>query len=90
MLLGFVLGSAAAITFALVGVAVVFGVLGPKYPELREELPSLWTSLGMFTVLTGAAAVSFYAQLREKSWRRAAVVAVLASLAVIGWFHWPR
>jgi len=90
VLLGFVLGSAAAITFGLLGVALVFTWLLPDYPRLEGELPALWQSLGMFVALTGAAALSFYGQLRAKVWRRAAIGVLLLGIAVVGWFYWPR
>jgi hypothetical protein len=89
VLVGFVLGSAAAITFALFGVVVVFTWLKPEYPRLGDELPSLWGSLGLFAVLTGAAAASFYGQLRTRGWRRTAIVALLLTLGAVGWYHWP-
>jgi len=47
VLLGFVLGSAGAITFGLLGVAVVFTWLLPEYPRLENELPTLWRTLRM-------------------------------------------
>ncbi len=90
VLLGFVLGSAAAITFGLFGVAVVFTWLRPEYPRLDGELPSLWGSLGMFALLTAAAGASFYAQLRTAPWRRAAIALMLLGVGAIGWYHWPR
>ena len=90
VLLGFVLGSVGAITFGLLGVAVVFTWLQPDYPRLESELPALWRSLGMFSGLTCAAALSFYGQLHAKSWRRAAIGALVLGIAVVGWSHWPR
>jgi hypothetical protein len=85
-----VLGSAAAITFGLFGVAVVFTWLRPEYPRLEGELPPLWWSLGMFAVLTGCAALSFYGQLKDKAWRRAAIAVLLIAIGAISWYHWPR
>ncbi|HUL81331.1 MAG TPA: hypothetical protein VL131_04280 [Gammaproteobacteria bacterium] len=90
VLLGFVLGSTGAITFGLLGVAIVFTWLLPDYPRLESELPALWKSLGMFAALTCAAALSFYGQLRAKVWRRAAICALVLGIAAVGWFHWPR
>jgi hypothetical protein len=89
VLLGFVLGSTAAITFALLGVTVVFGVLRGEYPRLEGELPSLLISLGMFAGLTAVAGTSFYGQLRNAGWRRLAVAVLLIGLGIVGWFHWP-
>jgi hypothetical protein len=90
VLLGFVLGSSCAITFGLFGVAIVFLWLQPEYPRLENELPSLWLSLAMFAVLTGAAALSFYGQLKGTAWRRLAVAALLLGIGAVGWYHWPR
>jgi hypothetical protein len=90
VLLGFVLGSSSAITFGLLGVAVVFTWLLPEYPRLENELPTLWRSLGMFAALTGVASLSFYGQLRMTSWRRPAIVVLLLGIAVLGWMQWPR
>jgi hypothetical protein len=90
VLLGFVLGSAAAITFALFGVTVVFMFLKPEYPRVGRELPALGWSLGMFAVLTCAAAASFYGQLHTTAWRRPAIVVLLLGIGAVGWYHWPR
>ncbi len=90
VLLGFVLGSAGAITFGLLGVAVVFTWLLPEYPRLENELPTLWRSLGMFAGLTAVAALSFYGQLRMRVWRWAPIGVLLLGIAVVGWILWPR
>jgi hypothetical protein len=89
-LLGFILGSAAAITFGLLGVVVVFLVLGGEYPVLQGEFPFLVASLGAFAGLTVLAGLSFYAQLQTRAWRRLAVGMLLLALAAAGWFYWPR
>jgi predicted membrane channel-forming protein YqfA (hemolysin III family) len=89
--LGFVLGSAAAITFALAGTMVVFVVLRGEYPRLEAELASLAISLGLFALLTAAAGGSFYGEIRRRSWRRLALSALLAMLVVVAVYHaWPR
>lgn len=90
VVLGFVMGSSAAITFALLGVAIVFGLLRTEHPQLSGELPRLLVNLGFFSVLTAVSIASFYGQLRERAWRRVAVTALLVGLAAIAWFHWPR
>jgi len=88
MLLGFVLGSAAAITFGLFGVAVVFTWLRPEYPRLDSELPFLWWTLGLFGLLTAAAAASFYGHLRGAPWRHAALAVLLLGSGAVGWLYW--
>jgi len=90
VLLGFVLGSAGAIAFGLLGVAVVFTWLLPEYPRLDNELPTLWRTLGMFAALTGLAALSFYGQLRMTGWRWVPIIVLLLGLAAVGWSLWPR
>jgi Na+-transporting NADH:ubiquinone oxidoreductase subunit NqrB len=90
VVLGFVLGSSAAISFALLGVAVVFAILRAEYPRLGTELPELLVNLAMFSVLTALAGASFYGQLRNAVWRRVAIGMLLLGLAFIAWVHWPR
>ena len=91
VVLGFVLGSAAAITFALVGTTIVFLTLGGEYPQLEGELRPLLISVGLFSLLTVAAATSFYGELRERRWRRAALAVLFVVLvAVAAYFAWPR
>jgi hypothetical protein len=88
--LGFVLGSAAAITFALAGTMIVFVALRSEYPHLDGELRPLLTSLGLFSLLTAAAGSSFYGELKERRWRRGALAALLAMLVAVAAYHaWP-
>ena len=89
-LLGFVLGSAAAISFALAGVAVVFMALRSEYPRLDEELPALLGSLAIFGALTALAGGAFYGQMRVAAWRWPVHAALLLGLAFAAWFYWPR
>jgi hypothetical protein len=89
-LLGFVLGSAAAISFALAGVAIVFTVLRSEYPRLDGELPALVGSLAIFGALTLVAGAAFYGQLRQAAWRWPVHAALLVGLAFAAWFYWPR
>lgn len=87
VLLGFVLGSAAAITFGLGGVAVVFAVLKKDYPRLASELPVLLVNLALFSVLTAIAALSFYGQMQRRRWRYAAHTGLLLGIVVVAWMH---
>ena len=91
VVLGFVLGSAAAITFALAGTAIVFVTLRPEYPRLESELGPLLVSLGLFSLLSAAAGGSFYAEIKRRAWRRPVLGALLAMLIVVAAFYaWPR
>jgi hypothetical protein len=88
-LLGFVLGSAASITFGLIGVVVVFLFLPSETPRVRTELPLLLRSLAVFAGLTLVAGLSFYGQLKDASWRRFAIAALLVLLGAVGFVYWP-
>ena len=90
VVLGFVLGSAAAITFALAGTTIVFVALRSEYPRLEGELRPLLTSLGLFSLLTIAAGSCFYGEIKERHWRRMALAALVATLAAVAAYHaWP-
>jgi hypothetical protein len=91
VVLGFVLGSAAAITFALAGTTIVFVALRSEYPRLEGELRPLLISVGLFSLLTAAAASCFYGELKERRWRRGALAALFVVLVVVAsYFGWPR
>ena len=91
VVLGFVLGSAAAITFALAGTTIVFITLRSEYPRLEDELQPLLINVAMFSLLTLAAGSSFYGALKERPWRRAALVALIVMLAAVAaYLAWPR
>ncbi len=89
VLLGFLLGSAGAITFALAGVVIVFGLLRFEHPRLDGELPALLLNFSLFALLTALAGASFYGEIKGSVWRRAAQVALLVGVAFIAWVHWP-
>jgi hypothetical protein len=88
--LGFILGSAAAITFALVGTAVVFFVLRAEYPQLGAELEPLLISVALFALLTVAAGLSFYAEIKAREWRGFALAVLAAALTFVAYYVWPR
>jgi hypothetical protein len=87
VILGFILGSAAAISFALAGTAIVFAMLRPEYPRLDGELGPLMVSVSLFVLLTAAAAGSFYGELRMRPWRRGAEAALVVMLIVVAAYH---
>jgi Ca2+/Na+ antiporter len=91
VVLGFVLGSAVAITFALAGTTIVFVTLRSEYPRLDDELEPLLISVFLFSLLTAAAAGSFYGELKERRWRRGALAALLVMLVAVAAYHaWLR
>ena len=90
VVLGFVLGSAAAITFALAGTMIVFVTLRSEYPRLESELAALWTSVALFSRLTAAAAASFDAELKGHRWRRYAEAALVVMLTAVALYYGSR
>lgn len=87
VVLGFVLGSSAAIAFSLVGTVIVFLLLRSRYPELAAEMSALVTSAALFVVLTAAAALSFYGQIKLRAWRYAAQAVLLLVLIAVAGYH---
>ena len=91
VVLGFVLGSAAAITFALVGTMIVFVALRSEYPRLDGELGPLLISVGLFSLLTAAAGSSFYGEIKGGRGVAARSAALLVMLVAVAAYHaWPR
>ena len=86
---GIILGSAAAIVLGLLVVLLNFWLLGGRYPWIQAEVPALLTASGLFSLLTAAAAGSFYGSLSQARWTWGAVLATLAALAGIALYYWP-
>lgn len=82
-LLGFLLGSSAAICFGLSGVALIFWILGPAHPELGAEVGQLIGHLVRFAALTAASAWAFYGLARERPWRRLSIAVLAVTLAAV-------
>jgi uncharacterized membrane protein len=85
-----VLGSAAAITFGLTAVLVIYLILKDRHPQLAQEFGPLLRSSGQFAVLTIVAGASFIAQLKSLPWRRIAQAAMWLTVLAIGTLYWPR
>ena len=85
-----VFGSAAAITFGLAGVVVIFLVLKGSNPELSGEFPTLLRSSAVFAVLAAVSGASLLALLKTLRWRWLAQAAMWAVLAGIAILYWPE
>lgn len=90
VIFGIILGSAGAIVLGLLVVLLNFWLLGDDYPWINDEVQPLLAAVGLFTVLTTAAGFSFYGNIRQRPWTPATGAAVLAMLALIGVYYWPR
>ena len=85
-----VFGSAAAITFGLLGVVVIFLVLASQHPELGREFPTLLGNGALFAALTAVSGVSLFGMLKGLRWRWIAQMAMWFTTAGLILFYWPR
>jgi hypothetical protein len=88
VLIGVVLGSAAATTFALGATLVVFLVLAGEYPQFKAELPLLAVYSLIFGILTALAALSFVAQIKRHRWRVWSQLLMWSALAGVAALYW--
>lgn len=85
-----IFGSAAAITFGLTGVVIIYLVLKGRYPELASEFGPLLKSSAQFAVLAGVSGASLFAMLKGLHWRWIAHMAMWFTAIAIGFLYWPR
>jgi hypothetical protein len=83
-------GSAAAITFGLGGVIVIFLVLRGRHPEMLSEFASLLRSGAVFALMAAASGTSLYATLKQLKRRHTAQAAMWLCLAALVALYWPR
>jgi hypothetical protein len=83
-------GSAAAITFGLGGVLVIFLVLQGEYPQMRAEFPVLVRSSALFALLATVSGASLLGLLQGRRWRWLAHTATWLVVAGIAAIYWPR
>jgi hypothetical protein len=90
VLLGIVMGSTVSIALTLFLIGVVY-LLMPEYGErLAEEKGQVLAACLIAVFLAALAVTSFYAELRSRSWRYAAHVALALVLATVLWVYWPK
>ncbi len=85
-----IFGSAAAITFGLGGVIVIFLVLKGRYPEMLGEFAALLQGAGVFALLTLASGMSLFATLKRLGWRHAAQAGMWLCVSALVFLYWPR
>jgi hypothetical protein len=84
-----VFGSAAAITFGLTSVLVVFLLLQGRHSELASEFMPLLRSSALFATLSVIAGTSLYASLKGLRWRWIAQALMWFTVLALGMFYWP-
>ncbi len=85
-----VFGSAAAISFGLASVLIIYLILQGRHPELAAEFQPLLRSTGLFIALSVVSGLSLYGTLKELNWRRAAQAAMGIVLVMAAVLYWPR
>ena len=85
-----VFGSAAAITFGLGGVLVIFLVLQGQYPQMRAEFPVLVRSSALFALLAAVSGASLLGMLKGRRVALAGACRHVAGGRGHNGFYWPR
>ena len=86
-----VFGSAAAITFGLGGVLVIFLVLQGQYPADARGIPCRWCAAARCSPLLAAVSgASLFGMLKGWRWRWLAQAAMWLVVAGIAALYWPR
>jgi hypothetical protein len=84
-----IFGSAAAITFGLSSVVIVYLILQQRHPELAAELGLLLRSGAVFACLAAVSGISLFGMLKDLRWRWIAQTAMWFAVAgTCAWF-WP-
>jgi hypothetical protein len=63
----------------------------PQHADrLAAEKAPLLEAILLFTLLSAAAGVSLYGEMRTRPWRLPALAAMVVVLAAAFWVYWPR
>ena len=89
VLLGIVLGSAAALAVSLTMTGIVFLLLPEYSARLAGEQAPLLKALAWSWSLVLVAGASFVGELRAKPWRRGAQGVLALILVALAWRYWP-
>ena len=90
VLLGIVMGSTVSLAVGLAMTFIVILCMPQHADRFSAEKVPLLKAILMFTLLSAAAAASFYGEIRIRRWRPAAMATMLALLGVTIWMYWPR
>jgi MFS superfamily sulfate permease-like transporter len=88
-LIGIVMGSSVALLAGLVMTLLVFLLLPEFHERLAGEFRPLLQAIAWAALLTGASVAAFIGQLRNRSWRLPAKLALVAAVLLVGWSYWP-
>ncbi len=90
VLLGIVMGSTVSIAVALALTLIVFLAMPDQSDRLAAEFAPLARSVSGSLALAIVASLSFYGELRLRSWRLVAHTLLAAAMLAVAWLLWPR
>ena len=90
VLIGIVMGSAVSLAVGLLMTFIVVLLIPEHADRLAAEKAPLVKAILLFTLLSTAAAASFYGEIRLRRWRFPAHVTMAAVLGAAFWMYWPR
>jgi hypothetical protein len=90
VLIGIVMGSAVSLAVGLLMTMIVILFIPEHADRLAAEKAPLVEAILLFTLLSAAAAASFYGEIRLRRWRFPAHLAMVAVLSAAFWIYWPR
>jgi hypothetical protein len=90
VLIGIVMGSAVSLAVGLLMTMTVILLIPEHADRLAAEKAPLVKAILLFTLLSTAAAASFYGEIRTRRWRFPAHAVMVAVLAAAIWMYWPR
>lgn len=85
-----IFGSAAAITFGLSAVVIVYLILEQRHPQLASEFGLLLRSDAVFASLAVVSGISLFAMLKGLRWRWIAQMAMWFTVAATFAWYWPK
>jgi hypothetical protein len=90
VLIGIVMGSAVSLAVGLLMTMIVILLIPEHADRLAAEKAPLVKAILLFTLLSAAAAASFYGEIRLRRWRFPVHLAMVAVLGAAFWMYWPR
>ena len=85
-----IFGSAAAITFGLSAVVIVYLILQQRHPQLAAELGVLLRNDAVLAGVAAVSGISLFAILKGLRWRWIAQLAMWFTLAATCAWFWPK
>lgn len=89
-LIGIVMGSSVALLAGLIMTLLVFLLLPEFHERLSGEFRPLLIAIAWAVLLSATSAAAFWGQIRKRSWRTGAVLAMFAAVLIVGGYYWPE